>query len=158
MKTRLEDIARQKYFSEGSAEVDDAEDERGDTHGTKAVEGHAGPGFIEGIDNVSTTFALHPCLDMSNSLKQSGTSATITTANKRRQLQATFDVTLGSYNRVNLEGFDFDAFLKDIPAYVDKSTDVSEALVPSVAPPTDSQINEVDTKTKQGTGEDKVSR
>lgn len=83
MKTRLEDIARQKPSSEGSAEVDDAEDERGDMHGTKVVEGHAGPGFIEGGENVSTTIALHPCLDMPNSLKQSGTSATIATANKR---------------------------------------------------------------------------
>ncbi|KAI4105008.1 MAG: hypothetical protein LQ339_003625 [Xanthoria mediterranea] len=54
-----------------------------------------------------------------------------------------------------LEGFDFDAFLRDSAPDANKPTDVSRAPVASVAPPTVFQMNETDAKTKQCTREDK---
>ncbi|KAI4229051.1 MAG: hypothetical protein LQ349_006454, partial [Xanthoria aureola] len=54
-----------------------------------------------------------------------------------------------------LEGFDFDAFLRDSAPDANKPTDASGAAGASVAPPPVSQMNETGAKIKQCTREDK---
>ncbi|CAO1596471.1 hypothetical protein XANCAGTX0491_000316 [Xanthoria calcicola] len=54
-----------------------------------------------------------------------------------------------------LEGFDFDAFLRDSAPDANKPTDASGAPGASVAPPPVSQMNVTDVETKQCTREDK---